>query len=154
MVSLALRCPGGSHWHLQAYPWECSWQKPMQSCRMYTTSPSSRWGAPGHLQAYHGTCWGNSNKNMFERTVTSIEKMSRGVNGCGKNFAMKCFVFLRCTCSALYCSYLGCLSTQTRRAFGIASILVIVCIYNRVVYWTMLNSFKLYCHIYEFTAQC
>ena len=50
--------------------------------------------------------------------------MCRGVKGCGKNFAMKCFVFLRYTCSALYCSYLGCLSTQTRRAFGIASILV------------------------------
>ena len=56
---------------------------------------------------------------------TSIEKMCRGVKGCRKNFAMKCFVFLRCTCSALYCSYLGCLSTQTRRAFGIASILVL-----------------------------
>ena len=62
----------------------------------------------------------------IDNVFTSIEKMCRGVKGCGKNFAMKCFVFLRCTCSALYCSYLGCLSTQTRRAFGIASILVSV----------------------------
>ena len=39
--------------------------------------------------------------------ITSIKKVCRSVKGCGKNFAMKCFVFLRCTCSALYCSYFG-----------------------------------------------
>ena len=39
---------------------------------------------------------------------------------------MKCLVFLWHARSSLYCSYLGCLSTQTRRAFGIASILVVL----------------------------
>ena len=44
--------------------------------------------------------------------------MCRSVKGCGKSFAMKCFVILWCTCSALYCSYFGCLylwNTQGKR---------------------------------------
>ena len=40
---------------------------------------------------------------------TSIEKVCRRVKGCEKCFAMKCFVVLWCTYSALYCLYFGCL---------------------------------------------
>ena len=49
---------------------------------------------------------------LFQKYTHRHHTWAKGnlrVNGLQKKFAMKCFVFLWCTCSAFYCSYLECL---------------------------------------------
>ena len=41
---------------------------------------------------------------------------------------------------------------QALHKYGTCKNIVYIC--NKVVQWTILTIFKLYCHIYEFTAQC